>query len=137
MKLDVMVLSIGIVNITSGKTMYDWSIYDHPNSKVYLTNHGSLLLASSTTFDDCDGAELTLIGNDSNKKVRSDVAIIDSAFCVLEEVLVMLKKHKYDYYPMPAFKSRARDNKKLITSHSVKGVSVYEPPVKKKRASKA
>jgi hypothetical protein len=112
------VLSIGIINILTGKTMYDWSIYDHVAdhvSSVSLTRNGSLLLGGGGEIGD----EIELRGNDSQRLLGRD-KIVDNCKCTKDEVLAMLKKNGYDYYPLRAFKARAKDNRKLKTSYSVK-----------------
>ena len=111
------VLPIGIINITTGKTMYEWSIYDWPECAVYLTSRGSLLYCQPGTFE--IGDEIELRGNDSDRFLHKD-SIVDFSICKKEEVLVMLKRNDYDYYPIKAFKARASNNRKLRTSYSVK-----------------
>jgi hypothetical protein len=37
--------------------------------------------------------------------------------------MVMLKNNGYDYYPLKAFTARAKGNRKLKTSYSVKGTA--------------
>jgi len=111
------VLSIGIVNILSGKTMYGWSIYDHVDGhvpRIALTKSGSLL------YGGCEpGTKVELRGNDTQRLLKK-TEVIDECACTKEELLAMLKKHGYDYYPIRAFSARLKDNRKLITSYSVK-----------------
>jgi hypothetical protein len=112
------VLSIGIVNILTGKTMYDWSIYDHVGGHVptvSLTRNGSLLYGGGGEI----GADIELRGNDSQRLLGKD-QIVDNCPSTKDEVLAMLKKHGYDYYPIKAFRKRAGGNRKLKTSYSVK-----------------
>lgn len=125
MKVKAEVLAIGIINILSGKTMYEWSIYDGNNAEktaVFLTSSRSLLFCTPDTFNIGDVVELR--GNDSGRLLSSGNTIIDKAMCKQEDVLAMLKKNGYDYYPIRAFKSRAESNRKLKTSYSVKGTYV-------------
>ena len=114
------VLSIGVLNINSGKTCYDWSIYETWGEKTqaFLSNRGSLLFASPGTFS--IGEEVELRGNDSQRRLH-DCKIVDESPCTKEELLIMLKRNRYDYYPIKAFRSRADNNRKLGTSYSVKG----------------
>ena len=120
MKKVLYVLSIGVVNILSGKTMYDWSIYDHPTPEhtpnMYLTDRGSLLYSSGGIEV---GDEIELRGNDS-QRLLGHCKVVDVSRSVKEELLVMLKRNNYDYYPLRAFQSRPRGNRKLMTSYSVK-----------------
>jgi hypothetical protein len=120
------VISIGIINMTTGVTGHEWSIYPDPNAEynlphfAYLSNNGFLLIASEGTFKIGDECELK--DNDSQRKLKSGVKIVDSSSCDKETLLAMLKKNNYDYYPIKAFRSRAKGNRKLSTSYSVKGV---------------
>lgn len=123
MDLKATVISIGVINITTGKTMYDWSIYDHAHSHVFLTNRGFLLYASPDTFKVGDVIK-ELRDNDSLRKVimpAGTPTIVDSSPCVKDDVLAMLKRNGYDYYPIRAFRARPKGNRKLSTSYSVKG----------------
>ena len=114
------VLSIGVLNIQSGRTQFDWSIYETwgPSVKAYLTNTGSLLFGAGETFS--IGDEVELRGNDSQRKLHS-CKVVDESPCTKDELLVMLKRNRYDYYPIRAFRPRAEGNRKLGTSYSVKG----------------
>ena len=116
------VLSVGIVNMQTGKTQYDWSIYETWGSKMkaYLTDRSSLLFCVDGTFS--IGEEVELRGNDSQRRLHS-CKVIDESPCTKDELLTMLKKNHYDYYPIKAFRSRAEGNRKLGTSYSVKGTS--------------
>lgn len=116
------VISIGVVNITTGKTMHGWSIYENHEKQseykayVSLTQNGSLLYGSGPLEI---GKKLELRGNDSKRLLGSDT-VIDSSESNMEDVLVMLKRNNYDYYPIKAFKARAKNNLKLKTSYSIK-----------------
>lgn len=114
-KLELHVLSIGVINILTGKTQYDWSIYEQPNSKVTLTS-GGFLLFNAGGFE--PGTEYSMRNNDSHRSCGSG-KIVDNAPCEKEAVLSMLKKHGYDYYPLPPFAKRS-SSRKLKTSYSVK-----------------
>lgn len=125
MDLKAWVISIGIINITTGMTGHDWSIYDQTptvHSSVFLTNRGFLLVAAHDTFQKGDVLK-DIRDNDSLRKVSmaSGAAIVDIAPCIKEEVLAMLKRNGYDYYPIKAFRARPKGNRKLSTSYSVKG----------------
>ena len=81
------VLSIGIVNILTGKTMYDWSIYDHVGGHVptvSLTRNGSLLYGGGGEI----GADIELRGNDSQRLLGKD-QIVDNCPSTKDEVLAM------------------------------------------------
>lgn len=116
------VLSVGVVNMQTGKTQYDWSIYESwgPGMTAYLTDKGSLLFGAGKTFG--IGEEVELRGNDSQRRLHS-CKVVDESPCTKDELLAMLKKNSYDYYPIKAFRSRAEGNRKLGTSYSVKGTS--------------
>jgi len=116
--LTAMVLSIGVVNIPTGKTQYDWSIYDTDEAGVFLTSCGKLMYCNDDTFQ--IGDKVTLRGNDTLRKC-GNVTIVDYSPAVKEHVLEMLKKNNFDYYPIKAFRARAKNNRKLTTSFSVKG----------------
>ena len=113
------VLAIGVVNILTGKTMYDWSIYDTPAGhvgSVALTDQRSLLFGGG---DLPIGEEYELRGNDSQRLLGKH-KVVDTCPAEKEAVLAMLKKHGYDYYPIKAFRARAKGNRKLKTSYSIK-----------------
>lgn len=112
------VLSIGVVNIPTGKTMYDWSIYDHPEGftpMISLTSQGSLLYGGVGKI----GEEVEFRGNDS-RRLLGKTKIVDECKCTKEELMSMLKKHGYDYYPLRPFAPRPKGNRTLRTSYSVK-----------------
>lgn len=122
-KLKAMVISVGIVNMTTGKTEHDWSIYENTGLHAFLTSNKFLMFGTPDTFE--IGDEVTLHGNDSGRKLQSST-ITDSAPCNKEELLAMLLKHNFDYYPSRPFqKKRGLDfrgkPRKLKTSYSVKG----------------
>lgn len=112
------VLAIGIINITTGKTKYGWSIYDSPKATIYLTKYGGFLLFSDDYFS--IGDEITLRHNDTNRKLKSDT-ILDSSPSNYKDVIKMLHDNKYDYSPKKPFAKNKWPNK-LSTSYSVKGV---------------
>jgi hypothetical protein len=115
------VLGIGVINIQSGKTMYDWSIYESPETGfVFLTNHNCLLYATKETFEVGDTLK-ELRGNDSLRKLKDNVKIIDAAPCIKEKVIEMLYKNGYDYRVLKAFTKKSL-TRKLQSSYSVKGV---------------
>lgn len=127
------VLAIGVINIPTGKTEYGWSIYDNPNSDIYLASQyggdGShfLLYAADGTFTVGDSGILR--HNDSKKKLKP-FKIVDMSKANKENVIEMLYKHKYDYKPKRPFQKSAFSSgtsryvgspNKLSTSYSVKG----------------
>jgi len=119
MNFKVAVLTIGIVNIQTGKTQYDWSIYDYSDGYVYLTDDGSLLYASKDSFKNDDSFEL--YNNDSGRSLGRKSKIIDMSPCVKKDVIEMLFKNKYDYSVKRAFQ-KAKYKRKLRSSYSVKGI---------------
>lgn len=114
------VLPIGVVNITSGKTCYDWSIYDdfHQNGFIYLVGR-FLMLDAHQDFE--IGDTITLRNNDSQRKLK-EAKVIDFCKCNKEDILAMLLKNGYDYYPKRAFQ-KGRFKAKLDTSYSIKGIT--------------
>jgi hypothetical protein len=116
-QLEAYAISIGVINILTGKTMYDWSIYDNSNSYVYYTG-SNLLYAVEGTFE--IGDNVLLKNNDTNRKINN-YTIVDSCKCIKDDVINMLLKHGYDYRPARAFKKKQFD-RKLMTSFSIKGV---------------
>jgi hypothetical protein len=114
----VWAIGIGVITIPSGKTKYDWSIYDRPESNVYLTSEGFLLYASPDSFQ--IGDKYALYGNDSQRSLSKSGTIIDKCECNKETVIEMLFKHGYDYRQLRAFRKK-QFSKKLTTSYSVKG----------------
>jgi len=123
-----MVLSVGVVNMTTGNTQHDWSIYENKGLHAYLLDAGSrcLLFATPNSFN--IGDEVDLVGNDSNRRLGKTGSIKDMAPCNKEELLPMLLKHGYDYSPSRPFQKKKgticpfRGPAKLTTSFSVKGI---------------
>jgi hypothetical protein len=68
------------------------------------------------------GDQLQLIANDSNRKLKT-ATIVESCSANREDVLAMLLRNQYDYYPARAFKKK-RFSRKLSTSYSVKGIYI-------------
>ena len=116
----VSVLSVGVVNMTTGKTMYDWSIYENEGLYAFLTSGSYLLFGREDSLQLCDTVDL--IGNDSNRRLGKQHFIVAISKATSGDLLKMLKDNNYDYYPIKAFKARAKNNRKLITSYSIKGV---------------
>lgn len=119
-KLKAFALGVGVVNMTTGMTCYDWSIYENKGLHAFLTDSGFLLFGSQDTFDISD--EVTCVGNDSGRKLNKSI-IVAQAPCIYDELIPMLKSHNYDYTPIKAFRKRASNNRKLKTSFSIKGVT--------------
>lgn len=130
-KIKAFVLAIGVLNILTGKTMYDWSIYDYPEGEVYLMGH-SLLYGAPNGLQ--IGDDLELRGNDTGRLLRANgmvsTVVRDVAKCNKEDVLAMLKRNGYDYYPLRAFQPRSKSNRKLMTSYSIKGLELMEEVTK-------
>ena len=123
MQYTVAVLSVGVVNMTTGKTVHDWSIYENANMHAFLTNRGYLLLGRADSLS--IGDEVKLIGNDSQRSLGShnNGNVIATAPCEKGLLLSMLKSNGYDYYPIQPFTKRTM-TKKLKTSYSIKGVTL-------------
>jgi len=113
----VMVLPIGVVKPLTGETMYDWNLYDKPG---HITLANGFLLYHSRPSDFTIGETVELRGNDNDRKLKV-AKIIDQSPANSEDVLKMLLKNGYDYYPARAFKKK-RFDRKLLTSYSVKGI---------------
>jgi hypothetical protein len=115
------VLSIGVINPNTGKTMYDWGIYDEPwaTSKMAATlvSGGSLIFGAGEPEE--IRKQFELVGNDSGRRLR-DVTVIDSCELSKENLLAMLKRNGYDYTPIKAFKKRPEGNRKLSTCYVFK-----------------
>jgi hypothetical protein len=118
--LRAMVLSVGVINMTTGATMFGWSIFENKGMYAFLTSGSYLLLATKDSFK--KGDEVELIGNDTNRRLGKKHTIVDMSEATKDDLLKMLKSHDYDYYPLRAFKARPANNRKLITSYSVKGI---------------
>lgn len=118
-QLKVNAISIGSINIQSGKTQYGWSIYDSKGSEVYLVAN-RLLYAAKGTFE--IGDIVSCFDNDSGRSLELVSAeITDIATAKKDDVVDMLAKNGYDYSVAKPFKKKKSD-KKLNTSYSVKGV---------------
>ena len=119
-QLTASVISVGIINMTNGKTAHGWSIYENKGLYAFLTSGNYLLLATKDSFK--VGDEVELIGNDSGRRLSKKHKIVDVSKCIKDELLKMLKSNGFDYSPLRAFKARPAGNKKLQTSFSVKGI---------------
>lgn len=128
------VLPIGIVSPSSGKTMYEWNIYDSwPDGWAFLYGGagGDCLVFSSDEHDFEIGEDLILYGNDTGRRLTYASKVKDKAPVKKEELVDMLYKHGYDYKPKRAFqpssgKRRLGGPAKLATSYSVKGITYDE-----------
>ena len=118
-RLTAAALSIGVVNMTTGKTQYDWSIYEDDKAGVFLTSGGYLLFASPGSFE--IGDSVLLRNNDTNRKLQDARTIIGIAKSDYESVMTMLEEHGWDYRPIRAFKKR-KNKSRLSTSYSIKGI---------------
>jgi hypothetical protein len=113
------VISIGVVNIPSGMTQYDWSIYENIGLFAFLTDSGYLIFGAEGSLK--VGDEYDLVGNDSRRRLSRNGSIISICSCEDKVVFTQwLKSHKYDYTPIRAFKSRSASNRKLTTSYVLK-----------------
>jgi hypothetical protein len=113
------VISVGVVNIPTGKTQYDWSIYENKGLFAYLTDGGHLLFGAEGSLK--IGDEYDLIGNDSGRRLSKTGSIVSICSCEnKDEFIQWLKSFRYDYSPIRAFKSRSVSNRKLTTSYVLK-----------------
>ena len=113
------VMSVGVINIQSGKTSYDWSIYENKGLEAYLTNGGFLILGAKGSFKVNDIYDL--VNDQSRRSLSKNGRILDlKPFDNKDEFISWLKSHNYDYTPIKAFRKRASNNKKLLTSYVLK-----------------
>ena len=109
------------IKISDGQTMYGWSIYDQPDSMVYLIGN-RLFLATPDTFE--KGQTVNFWLNDSRKPVSfAGGKVRDMAKCVYEDVVEMLWRNEYDYRQKKAFQ-KSKWKRKLDSSYSVKGTFI-------------
>ena len=113
------VLSIGVVNMTSGKTMYDWDIYTNEGLHAFLTDRNYILFGAEGSLKVGDAFEV--FNDQSHRSLGShqNGKVIDTAPCEKDALLAMLKKNGYDYYPIRPFAKRAT-TRKLRTSFVLK-----------------
>jgi len=116
----VSVISVGLVNMTTGNTMYDWSIYENEGLYAFLTSGRYLLFGREDSLQIGDNVDL--IGNDSNRRLGKQHQIVAISKATQEDLLKMLKENNFDYYPIKAFRKRDSRNMKLSTSYSIKGI---------------
>lgn len=119
-KYKVPVICIGVIHIPTGKTHFDWSIYDSPaDSEVALTKNNRLLYGHGLQ----PGDRVSLVDNDSNRKVSgcTDIEIVAVAKAKKDDTLKMLKENGYDYYTGRPFQKKA-SSRKLMSSYSIKGL---------------
>ena len=117
-----MVLPIGVVKPESGVTEHGWSMYDGVGghtATVTLANGFLIYHSSADDFTVGETIELRIYGP-TNRKLKT-ATVRDQAPATREDVLQMLLKNGYDYYPAKAFQKK-RFSAKLSTSYSVKGI---------------
>lgn len=113
------VLPIGVPSFSStGKTKYGWSIYDHPTTNIYLSDRGIILYSSTLEVNKDD--VLNLYDNDSQRYIIGGIHIIDSSPSNKEDVLKMLKRNGYDYYPLAPYQKKRRE-RDIWQGYSIKG----------------
>lgn len=71
------VMSVGVINIQSGKTSDGWSIYENKGLEAYLTNGGFLLMNPKTWKEDLKSEMVRLIKLKDDEH-RANVANIES-----------------------------------------------------------
>lgn len=115
----VFVIGIGNVVPSTGKTKFDWNLYESQGltMNIWLASN-RLLLSAGDDFE--IGERVVIRDNDSNRKLN-ELTIQDVCKSDRESVLEMLLRNKYDYYPTRPFKKK-RFPSKLNTSYSVKGI---------------
>lgn len=117
----VAVLSIGNVNPNTGKTMYDWGIYDEFWSRsemsANLISGGHLIFGAGKGEE--PGTQLELRGNDTGRLLKT-ATVVDSCILTKENLLAMLKKNGYDYTPLRAFQKRTSGTRRLGISYVFK-----------------
>ena len=116
MERTLYVLPIGVINIPTGKTQYDWSVYESDETSLYLCSGSFLLYGAKGTLK--VGDELTLRNNDTQRKLKTTnvTAILTTESSTIIKELFELG---YDYRQLRAFKKKAF-KRKLMTSYSIK-----------------
>ena len=117
---EAQVLPIGVINIQTGKTQYDWSVYQSDTTRLFLCSGGFFLYGVEGSLN--VGDKLTLRNNDSNRKLK-ETTVIAIMPTNREEVVKSLLDFNYDYRQLRAFKKKRFKNK-LMTSYSIKGVKL-------------
>lgn len=117
------VLSIGTVNIQTGKTKYDWSIYDNGPGHVFLAND-KLIYAQKDSLK--VGDVVKLINHDTHRSVRwaDGLTVVDEAPAERDAVVEMLLRNEFDYRKLRPFQKK-KFSRKLSTSFSLKTIN-YE-----------
>lgn len=121
-KYKVPSICIGSINIPTGKTHFDWSIYDTSfgdTAEIALTSNSRLIYGHGLVVGDT----VSLVDNDSNRKISGCTGIKIVAVCKSNkiDVMKMLKENGFDYYPVRPFTKKASNNK-LYSSYSMKGL---------------
>jgi hypothetical protein len=117
--LKLPVISVGVINIPSGKTMYDWSIYENAGLGASLTNSGFLILGEYPSLN--VGDEFDLISDQTRRRLSQTGTVVSTHKCEDKESFIQwLKTNGFDYTPIRAFKSRGKYNRKLTTSYVLK-----------------
>ena len=113
------VMSVGVINIQSGKTSDGWSIYENKGLEAYLTNGGFLLLGAEGSLK--IGDVYDLVSDQTRRSLSKRGRVLDNKSCEnRDEFISWLKSHNYDYTPIKAFRKRAEGSKKLLTSYVLK-----------------
>jgi len=115
---EVHVLSIGVINIQTGKTQYDWSVYEQKEARLFLCSGGFFLYGVKDSLN--IGDKLILRNNDSNRKIK-ETTVIAIMPTNKDAIIKELLDYNYDYRQLRAF-SKKRFKNKLNTSYSIKGV---------------
>lgn len=125
MEKTVFALSIGVVNIQSGKTQYDWSIYDgtekYPaveTKELYHCTGSFLLMGAKGSLQ--EGDSIVIRHNDTHRKLK-DAKVTKVLTCDKDTLVNELLELEYDYQVVRAFRKK-QFSKKLGTSYSIKGV---------------
>lgn len=127
MSKTVYALAIGVLNIQTGKTQYDWSIYDGPEqypakdySKLFYCQGGFLLYGSKESALE-EGDKVIIRHNDTQRKLQ-ETTIKKVLPCEKEPLIEGLLELGYDYRQLRAF-AKKKFKAKLRTSYSIKGIT--------------
>ena len=113
------VIAVGVINITTGMTAHEWSIYENQGLHAHLTSGGFLLLGAKGSMKPGDSYDL--ISDQTRRSLSKRGTIIDTCSCEnREDFIKWLKSHNYDYTPIRAFRKRSDSNRKLSTSYVFK-----------------
>lgn len=116
--METPVLSIGVININTGMNAHNWNIYENSpeHSELYYVG-GFLIFGAKGSLK--EGDVITLIGNDSRRRLKPPTTVERVIPNSREELLKTLLELGYDYYPKRAFQ-KSKFKRKLSTSYVLK-----------------